>query len=110
MKLLKNIDEISLGCIYNNDFNLLKFSLNALIINYSNIEHYLFDNSQTFRLLELSKPLGETIDFELGNFIKEHTNLKLRDSFIEANVLNLRKEKYLLNLKKSYNDEFLQRI
>ena len=66
-----------------------------LIINYSNIEHYLFDNSQTFRLLELSKPLGETIDFfELGNFIKEHTNLKLRDSFIEANVLNLRKEKY----------------
>ena len=23
MKLLKNIDEISLGCIYNNDFNLL---------------------------------------------------------------------------------------
>ena len=32
----------------------------------------------------------------------------MRDSFIEANVLNLRKEKYLLNLKKSYNDEFLQ--
>ena len=107
----KEINEISfnysLGCIYKNDFNLLKYSLNALVLNFAKISHSLFDNTPVNMLEAISEETNGTMNVvELEKFVKSNTIFKkLSSGIIENKKIDLNITPYYTNLKLKYTKE-----
>ena len=93
----------SLGCIFKNDINLLKNSLNALIINYSNISNSLFDNMSVNQLDIISKETNDNLNIiELEKLVKSN---------VMSNDIKFKYQKYIDELENYYNKKkgFLQK-
>lgn len=107
----KEINEInfnySLGCIYKNDFNLLKYSLNALVLNFSKISNSLFDNTPVNMLEAISEETNGTMNVvELEKFVKSNTIFKeLSSGIIENKKIDINITPYYTNLKLKYTKE-----